>query len=59
MMIMKKLLTIIILCAVTASAFASEPADEKWTYRVSAAYYPTVPLVALPWLAIGVGLGAD
>ena len=59
MMIMKKLISIILLCAVTASAFASEPADEKWTYRVSAAYYPTVPLVALPWLAIGVGLGAD
>ena len=56
---MKKLLATILLCVLTMSAFASEQADEKWTYRASAAYYPTVPLVALPWLAIGVGLGAD
>ena len=56
---MKKLITIVLLCALTASAFAGEQPDEKWTYRVGAAYYPTVPLVALPWLAIGVGLGAD
>ena len=56
---MKKLITIILLCTLTASAFASEQADEKWTYRASAAYYPSVPIVVLPWVAVGLGLSID
>ena len=57
--IMKKLISAILLFALATAAFASEQPDQKWTYRASAAYYPTVPFVALPWWAIGVGLSAD
>lgn len=56
---MKKFITILLLSTLTVSAFAGKPADEKWTYRIGAAYYPSVTTVLVPFLAIGVGVAAD
>lgn len=56
---MKKFLCFIALIVLTVPAFSQEQAEQKWTYRASAAYYPSVPLVLLPFVAIGVGLSAD
>ena len=58
---MKKLITIVLLAALALPVFAEElfpekPVEQKWTVRASAAYYPTVPTVALPFIAIGLGL---
>lgn len=58
---MKKLITIVLLAALALPVFAQElspekPVEQKWTVRASAAYYPTVPTVALPFIAIGLGL---
>lgn len=54
---MKKLITIVLLAALALPVFAqSEAKEQKWTVRASAAYYPTVPTVALPFIAIAVGL---
>ena len=58
---MKKLITIVLLAALALPVFAQElfpekPVEQKWTVRASAAYYPTVPTVALPFIAIGIGL---
>lgn len=58
---MKKLITIVLLAALALPVFAQElfpekPVEHKWTVRASAAYYPTVPTVALPFIAIAVGL---
>lgn len=58
---MKKLITIVLLAALALPVFAQElfpekPVEQKWTVRASAGYYPTVPTVALPFIAIAVGL---
>ena len=54
---MKKLITIVLLAALALPAAAQDFVQEqKWTVRASAAYYPTVPTVALPFIAIGIGL---
>lgn len=56
---MKRLLTTIILLALAVPAFSQGTETGRWTVRASAAYYPTVPFVALPWLGLGMGLSAD
>lgn len=56
---MKKSLAIILLLALSLPAFSQTQSEQKWTVRASAAYYPSVPLVLLPFIGIGVGLGAD
>lgn len=33
-----------------------QPKEQKWTIRGSAGYYPTVPTVALPFIALSIGL---
>ena len=58
---MKKLITIVLLAALALPVFAQElfpekPVEQKWTVRASAGYYPTVPTVALPFIAIAIGL---
>ena len=63
---MKKLITIVLLAALAVPVAAQElfteelaqpqPKEQKWTIRGSAGYYPTVPTVALPFIAIGIGL---
>lgn len=62
---MKKLITIVLLAALALPAAAQElvlteeqaqPQEQKWTVRGSAGYYPTIPTVALPFIAIAVGL---
>lgn len=56
---MKKLICFIALIVLTVPAISQEQAEQKWTVRASAAYYPSVPFVLLPFVAIGVGLSAD
>lgn len=63
---MKKLITIVLLAALAVPVAAQElfteelaqpqPKEQKWTIRGSAGYYPTVPTVALPFIAIAIGL---
>lgn len=56
---MKKLIVTILLAALALPAFAQgiqENHEQKWTVRGSAGYYPTIPTVALPFIAIAVGL---
>lgn len=56
---MKKLITIVLLLALAAPVFAQdydfEP-QEKWTVKANAAYFPTVPTIILPFVAIAMGL---
>lgn len=56
---MKKIIALLLVGTLAISAVAGETPDQKWTYRASAAYYPSVPFVVLPFVAIGVGLSAD
>ena len=56
---MKKLITAIVLLLFAIPAFSQDYDVQKWTVRSSAAYYPTVPFIALPWIGLAVGLGAD
>ena len=68
---MKKLITIVLLAALAVPVAAQElayteeetqplslpqPKEQKWTVRASGGYYPTIPTVALPFIAIAVGL---
>jgi hypothetical protein len=58
---MKKLITAILLFALTVPVFASEPAEQKWTVRTSAGYIPSVPTVVSIFGAIfaGVAISAN
>lgn len=56
---MKKLITAILLLALALPSFAQTEQEHKWTVRGSAGYYPSVPTLALPFVAIAIGLSAD
>ena len=55
---MKRLITIVLLLALAAPVFAQDYdfAEEKWTVKANAAYFPTVPTIILPFVAIAMGL---
>ena len=56
---MKKLITIVLMLALAVPVFAQdydfEP-EEKWTVKANAGYFPTVPTIILPFVAIAMGL---
>ncbi len=57
--VMKKLITIVLLSVLAVPVLAQdydfEP-EEKWTVKANAAYFPTVPTIVLPFIAIAMGL---
>ena len=56
---MKKLITIVLLSVLAVPVFAQdydfEP-EQKWTVKANAGYFPTVPTIILPFVAIAMGL---
>ena len=56
---MKKLITIVLLSVLAVPVFAQdydfEP-GQKWTVKANAGYFPTVPTIILPFVAIAMGL---
>ena len=56
---MKKLITIVLLFVLAVPVFAQdydfEP-EQKWTVKANAGYFPTVPTIILPFVAIAMGL---
>ena len=57
---MKKLITIVLLLALAAPAFAQDyymiERERNWTVKANAGYFPTVPTIVLPFIAIAMGL---
>lgn len=56
---MKKLITLILMFALAAPVFAQENQEQKWTYRGSAGYFPSVPVIASLFGAIAVGIAVS
>ena len=56
---MKKLITAILLLALSTPLLAQEPVEQKWTVRGSAGYFPSVPVIASLFGAIAVGIAVS
>ena len=56
---MKKLITAILLLALSTPLLAQEPVGQKWTVRGSAGYFPSVPVIASLFGAIAVGIAVS
>jgi len=53
---MKKLITIILLAVLAIPGFAQKQPEQKWTVKANAGYFPSVPTLVLPFVAVAMGL---
>lgn len=58
---MKKLITLILMFALAAPVFAQENEEQKWTFRGSAGYLPSVPVLVSVFgaIVVGIAVGAN